>query len=186
MKSERKKFLSLFLVFLKIGTFTFGGGYAMVYLIQKEIVEKRKWISEEDISNIITISETTPGPIAINIATYVGYKMAGIFGAFCATLGTIFSPFCIVLILSTIFQNFQNNEIFQNALFGIRAVVIALLIKLLIDMFKKSAKSIYFYITIIISLILVLLLKVNTIIIIVSFFMFRLIAYVVNHRKEEK
>ena len=86
---KAKRCLTLFLTFLRIGAFTFGGGYAMIPLIQRETVEKHKWISDDDILEIIAIAESTPGPIAINSATFVGYKVAGAFGSFCATFGVV-------------------------------------------------------------------------------------------------
>ena len=184
MKISDKKYLSFFLVFLKIGTFTFGGGYAMISLIQKEIVEKRKLVSEEDISDIITISETTPGPISINVATYVGYKIAGDLGALCATLGTITSPFFIIVLLSTILQSLQNNIIFQNAFLGIRAGTIALIIKVLISMYKKCSKDIYSYITIALTLIMLLFFNVNAIYLIISCIIIRLIVFCIQARME--
>ena len=185
MKTEKKNYLSLFLIFLKIGTFMFGGGYAMISLIQREIVEKKKWILDNDLTDIITISETTPGPISINVATYVGYKIAGVLGALCATLGTICSPFFIIIILSTILQRLQDNIMFQNAFWGIRVGVIALMVNILINMYKKCPKTIYTYIAISISLILLLLLKISSIYIIISFIIIRIIVSIIRVRKEK-
>jgi len=185
MKKGERFYWLLFKVFWKIGTFTFGGGYAMISLIQREIVDKNKWISEKDLTDIITISETTPGPISINVATYVGYKIAGNIGALCATLGTIFSPFFIILILSTILSSLQENIILKNAFWGIRVGVISLIVSVLIKMYKKCSKKIYTYIAISISLILLLLFKVNSIYIIISFIIARLIFFIVKIRKEK-
>lgn len=184
MKIKEKNYLSLFLTFLKIGTFTFGGGYAMISLIQQEVVEKEKWISEEELSDIITISETTPGPTSINVATYVGYKIAGNFGALCATFGTICSPFFIVIVLYTILEQLKNNIVFQNAFLGIRAGVIALMIKVIISMYKKCDKNIYSYITIMISLILLLVFNINSIYIILGCILIRLLVFYIKNRKE--
>lgn len=184
MKKEESFYWLLFKAFWKIGTFTFGGGYAMISLIQREIVDKNKWISEKDLTDIITISETTPGPISINVATYVGYKIAGNIGALCATLGTIFSPFFIVLILSIILPSLQENIIFQNAFWGIRVGAISLIVSVLIKMYKKCSKKIYTYLAISISLILLLLFKVNSIYIIIGFIMTRLIFFIIKNRKE--
>lgn len=185
MQTKENKRKLLFLEFLKIGAFTFGGGYAMLPFIKEKIVDKRKWISEQDLLDIITISETTPGPISINVATYVGYKTAGIIGALCATIGTIIAPFFIVIILLTIFQNLQNNIIFQNALLGIRAGAIALIIKVLIDMYKKCDKNLYAYITILISLILLTIFKINSIYIIISYILIRLVLFFIKQGKEK-
>ena len=92
-----KNALDLFLTFGKIGTFTFGGGYAMIPLIQKEVVETKQWITNDDVLEILAIAESTPGPIAINAATFVGYRVAGTFGAFCATMGVVLPSFFITL-----------------------------------------------------------------------------------------
>ena len=93
--NKAKDLLTLFLTFFKIGAFTFGGGYAMIPLIQKEAVEKHKWISDEDILDIIAIAESTPGPIAINSATFMGYRVAGVLGSAAATFGTVLPSFLI-------------------------------------------------------------------------------------------
>lgn len=186
MKDINRKYVSLFLTFLKISAFTFGGGYAMISLIEDEIVEKRKMVSEEDLSNIITISESTPGPISINVATYVGYKVAGNFGAICSTLGVVCAPFFVVIILFNILQSIQNNIIFQKAFWGIRIGVIALIIKVLLNMYKSCSKNIYSYILILIALILELFYNINAVYIILASFLIRLIMFFINSRKEKK
>ncbi|MBQ1988903.1 MAG: chromate transporter, partial [Clostridia bacterium] len=100
MNDKLKKALQLFLTFFKIGAFTFGGGYAMIPLIQKEVVEEKKWITDDDILEIIAIAESTPGPIAINSATFVGYRVCGFWGSFFSTLGVVLPSFVIILIIS--------------------------------------------------------------------------------------
>lgn len=92
----------LFFTFLKIGVFTFGGGYAMISVIENNCVEKKKWINHEEMMDIAVIAESTPGPIAINCATFVGYKIAGFLGAFLATLGLVLPSFCIRLLITAI------------------------------------------------------------------------------------
>jgi chromate transporter len=142
MKKENKK-ISLFATFFKIGLFTFGGGYAMISLMQKEVVENRKWITEDDMSDMIVISESTPGPVSVNVATFVGYRVAGVFGALCATLGVIVPSILIISLLYPVLGMLQENVIFQSAFFGIRAAVIALILKTFINMFKKTPKDIF-------------------------------------------
>ena len=100
MKASPQKLWKVFATFFKIGAFTFGGGYAMIPLIQNEAVEKNKWITDDDILEIIAIAESTPGPIAINSATFVGYRAAGVLGSVCATLGVVLPSFVIILLLS--------------------------------------------------------------------------------------
>lgn len=143
---KAKILISLFISFLKIGAFTFGGGYAMIPLIQKEICQKHKWLTDDDIFDIVTISESTPGPIAINTATFVGYRSAGVLGAFIATLGIVLPSFIIILIVSTVLREFQEIKAVRYAFFGIRAGVLALIIKTLWSMLKKCPKNAFSYI----------------------------------------
>lgn len=132
---------SLFVTFFKIGAFTFGGGYAMIPLIQREVAEKKKWISESDILDVIAIAESTPGPIAINSATFIGYKVAGFWGAFCATLGVVLPSFVIISAISFVLRQFESLKAVQYAFMGIRAGVLALILKALINMYKQCPKS---------------------------------------------
>ena len=136
----------LFWIFFKIGAFTFGGGYAMIPLIQKEVVENHKWITDDDILDIIAIAESTPGPIAINSATFVGYKVAGFWGGAAATMGVVLPSFVIILIISFILNQFQNLKAVKYAFFGIRSGVLALLIKALWSMYAKCPKGLIGYI----------------------------------------
>ena len=146
MKEKLKTCLTLFLTFLKIGAFTFGGGYAMIPIIEKEMVEKHKWIKSEDILDIFAIAESTPGPIAINSATFVGYKVAGFFGAFCATFGVVLPSFVIISTISLVLKEFSEYKAVKYAFMGIRAGVLALVIKALVSMYKKCPKGLFSYI----------------------------------------
>ena len=143
IKTEGKMntLLKLFTTFFKIGAFTFGGGYAMIPLIQREAVEKNNWVSDDDILEIIAIAESTPGPIAINSATFIGYKVAGNFGAAMATLGVALPSFLIISVISYILKEFQDNKTVAYAFFGIRAGVVALILKAIVTMFKKTEKN---------------------------------------------
>ncbi len=146
MDNKFRKALKLFLVFFKIGAFTFGGGYAMIPLIQKEACDKKKWISEQDIFEIIAIAESTPGPIAINSATFIGYKVAGTLGSVFATLGVVTPSFIIILLISYVLRQFESIKAVRYAFSGIRAGVLALIIKALISMYKQCPKDIFSYI----------------------------------------
>lgn len=146
MKEKLKKVFQLFITFIKIGAFTFGGGYAMVPLIQRETVEKKKWINDDDILEIVAIAESTPGPIAVNSATFVGYKTAGVLGAAAATIGVVLPSFTIIYFISFVIDKFENNTAVKYAFSGIRAGVLALIIKALWTMSKKSAKNIISFI----------------------------------------
>ena len=130
--------IKLFIAFLKIGTFSFGGGYAMLPFIQAEIVEKNNWISINEFLDIIGISQMTPGPIAINSATFVGYKLFGVIGSVMATLGVITTSFILVAIISKMLEKFKESTIIKAALLGMRPILIALIIKAFLDLAKES------------------------------------------------
>lgn len=140
-KQGFKKAFQLFITFLKIGAFTFGGGYAMIPIIQKEVVEKNKWVTDDDILEIIAIAESTPGPIAINSATFIGYRTCGFWGSFFATLGVVIPSFLIIIVIAYLLKGFANITAVKYAFFGIRAGVLALLIKSFWGMFKKCPKN---------------------------------------------
>ena len=143
---KTKDLTRLFLTFLKIGAFTFGGGYAMIPLIQHEAVEKNGWVSDDDIVEMIAVAESTPGPIAISIATFVGYRVCGFFGAFFATLGIVLPSFFIILAISYVLNAFRSIKVVEYAFFGIRAGVLALIVKAVRSMYKQSPKGIVSYI----------------------------------------
>lgn len=121
------RLLILFLTFIKIGALTFGGGYAMIPIIEEEVTKKRKWISEIEILDIIAISESTPGPIAVNTATYVGYKVGGIAGSIFATLGLAFPSFIIIFVISFFYEDFMQWKVIQAMFKGLKVGVIILL-----------------------------------------------------------
>ena len=168
MKDKLKNSLTLFLTFFKIGAFTFGGGYAMIPIIEKEIVEKHKWISGEDVLDIFAISESTPGPIAINTATFIGYKIAGVLGSFCATFGVVLPSFLVISAISLILRQFSDIKTVQYAFNGIRAGVLALIIKALVSMYKKAPKGLFSYIVMGASFVLAAFTDINVIFIIIG------------------
>lgn len=175
MKRSGKTLWQVFLSFFKIGAFTFGGGYAMIPLIQNEAVEKRHWVTDDDILEVIAIAESTPGPIAINSATFVGYKAAGVLGSACATLGVVLPSFVIILILSFILRQFQDVQVVQYAFQGIRAGVLALLVKALWTMYKKSPKGWPAYVVMGGSLILTTFFPINVIFVLIGCAVFGLV-----------
>ena len=168
MKEKLKTCLTLFLTFLKIGAFTFGGGYAMIPIIEKEMVEKHKWIKSEDILDIFAIAESTPGPIAINSATFIGYKIGGVFGSFCATFGVVLPSFVIISIISLVLREFSDIKAVQYAFNGIRAGVLALIIKALVSMYKKAPKGLFSYIIMCASFLLAAFTDINVIFVIIG------------------
>lgn len=159
-----KNLLLLFINFFKIGLITFGGGYAMIAIIEKELVEKKRWIEYDEFKDIIAIAESTPGPIAINSATYIGYKKSGVLGAFFSTLGVVLPSFTIIFIISLFFDKFQSLTWVNYAFRGIQACVVFLILSAGIKMFIKSKKTIFnaalFSLTVI-GLILISLFSVN-------------------------
>ena len=133
--------LDLFLTFAKIGLFTFGGGYAMIAMIENHCVERKKWITHDEMMNVTVIAESTPGPIAINCATFTGYKKAGFAGALIATLGMILPSFTIIYLISMFLDNFLELTIIANAFKGIKIAVGLLILDAAITMIKKMHKK---------------------------------------------
>ena len=125
--------LELFLVFFKIGLFTFGGGYAMLPLIQSE-VSSRQWMAMEDLINFIAVSESTPGPFAVNIATYVGMVRGGISGSLCATLGVVLPSFLVILLIAKAYDRFRHSSLVQGCMSGLKPAVIGMIASALISM----------------------------------------------------
>lgn len=183
MKEKLKKSLTLFITFFKIGAFTFGGGYAMIPLIEKEVVEKKGWIESGDILDVFAIAESTPGPIAINTATFIGYKIAGVFGAFCATLGVVLPSFIIITIISAVLNAFSEIKAVQFAFRGIRAGVLALIIKALVSMYKQCPKNLYGYVIMGAAFVLTAFLKVNVLLVLITAAVFGLVCSLIADRR---
>ena len=132
--------LDLFLTFSKIGLFTFGGGYAMISMTENNCVERKQWITHDEMMNVTVIAESTPGPIAINCATFTGYKKAGFLGALAATLGMIVPSFMVIYLISMFLDNFLELTIIANAFKGIKIAVGILILDAAITMIKKMHK----------------------------------------------
>lgn len=133
--------LDLFLTFSKIGAFTFGGGYAMISLLDHECVEKKKWLTSDELMDITVIAESTPGPIAINCATYTGYRVSGMKGAISATIGILLPSFLLLFAISNFFESILTVNIISNAFRGIRIAVAILIIQAAIKMINKLVKK---------------------------------------------
>lgn len=131
----------LFLTFAKIGLFTFGGGYAMIALIENACVERKRWITHDDMMNITVIAESTPGPIAINCATFVGYKQKGLAGAIVATIGVILPSFCVIFLISMYFDRFLEISWIAHAFMGIKIAVGILILDAAIKMIRKMKRT---------------------------------------------
>lgn len=177
---------SLFLTFLKIGAFTFGGGYAMIPLIKKELVENKKWIEEKDILDIVAIAESTPGPIAINAATFVGFKLHGFLGALLATLGVVLPSFLIIIAISLVLGLFWDNKIVQYAFWGIRAGVLALIVNAFWSMYKHCPKEWMAYIIATAAFVVVTFTDVNVIFVIIGCALLGIASFEITRRRAKK
>ena len=151
--------MELFLTFAKVGMFTFGGGYAMIAIIENACVEKKKWITHEDMMNLTIIAESTPGPIAINCATFVGYRKKGIWGAIFATIGMILPSFFIILLISKFLDGFLDIQWVANAFRGIKIAVGLLICDAAWKMIKKMPAKIFPRVVMIGSFLVILLIN---------------------------
>ena len=189
---KRKGYLSLFLTMLKIGLFTFGGGYAMIALLENEFVEKKKWIEKDEFLDVAAIAESTPGPIAINAATYIGYKNAGIIGSMIATLGICIPSFIIIYAISLFFDAFLSLTLVAYAFKGIQICVVYLILtaglKMLAHMKKNAFNMIIISITLICMVVFSLFaVKFSTIFYIIISGACGVVVYLLGKiRKEEK
>ena len=155
MKKENPFILliKLFFTFFKVGLFTFGGGYAMIPIIQKEVVEKKKWIPAGEILDILAISESTPGPIAVNTATYVGFRVMGFWGSLFATIGLTIPSFTIIFVISLFYKTFMTWHIVDAAFKGLKIGVIILLVNAVIKLSKSVKKDLFSIIIFVLTLI---------------------------------
>ena len=186
LNKKIKQLFQLFWTFFKIGAFTFGGGYAMIPLIQREVSEKHKWIDESEIINIVAIAESTPGPIAINMATFVGYKNCGVVGSVCATFGVVLPSFLIISVISFALTQFSQILAVKYAFEGIRAGVLALILKALVSMYKKCPKNAPSYILMAVSLIVAAFLSINVIWIIIFCGIFGIVYSLIAERRSAR
>lgn len=138
---KKHPLLTLFLTFLKVGAFTFGGGFAMLAILDREVVDKHGFVSHDEFMDLVVIAESTPGPVAINAATYVGYRVGGILGSILSTLGVVLPSFSIIFLISLFFDTFLSLTLVAAAFRGIRAAVVLLILGAGIKMFKKLKKN---------------------------------------------
>lgn len=157
----------LYILFFKMGIFTFGGGYAMLPILKSEAVEKQKWISQEELMNYYSIGQCTPGIIAVNAASFIGYKLRGIPGLISATMGVISPSIIIIIAIAALLNRYMDNPYLQWAFAGIRISVIALIISTVIDMWEKGIKNLRGYIIFIISALLLWYFNLSAIFIII-------------------
>lgn len=182
MIDKIKSLFNLYFSFAKIGTFTIGGGLAMMPMMQAELIEKRKWITEEELIDYYAVGQSTPGIVAVNVATFVGYKQMGIIGGIFATLGMVTPSLVIIMILAGLINSINDFPIIQKALKGINVAVAALLTSTIINFMKKTIKKFTNAIFMLISFLLVFVLKLPSFWII----LFALLIGVVLTYKEKK
>lgn len=179
--SKGKNLWDLFATFFKIGAFTFGGGYAMVSVIERDLVKNKKWITENELLDMIIIAESTPGVIAVNSATFVGYKKGGVLGGITATFGAVLPSFIVILLLSYFILAVQNN-IWVTAVFkGIRCAVIILIANAVIKLSKPVKKTPLSVTIMAISFVLSLFIGINTIYIILGGGFFGIVYYAIKY-----
>lgn len=166
--SRAKTLVELFFIFFKIGAVTFGGGLAMLPIIEKELVIKRKWVTKDTLLDYFAIGQATPGIIAVNVATFLGYSRAGILGAIIATLGVVTPSIIIISIIAKFLSGFSENVTVKKALAGINVVVAALLTKVLWGFRKKIFSSILAFILFLLAFLGIAFFNVNTILIVVA------------------
>lgn len=162
-----KKLLQMFISFFKIGAFTFGGGYAMIPLIEEEVVNNKKWIAKEEFVDIVVISQSFPGALAVNTSIFIGYKINGILGAVMALLGTVIPSFIIILLIASVFMQFRNNYYVEQVFKGINGAVPVLVLIAILSISKSVEKSYLNFVIVIIALILLQVLNVNPVVVII-------------------
>lgn len=176
-KTDWKKLLEIFIAFFKIGSFTFGGGFAMIPLIEKEVIDKKGWIKEEEIIDIFALSQSIPGAIAINSATFIGYKIDGKKGAYAATLGVVLPSFFIITLIAAFFSKFQDNPLVLAAFKGIRPTVVGLIGLAAIKIAKNAIKDKWCALITAVATILVLVFDIHAIVTIIGGALIGIILY---------
>ncbi|MBP3705364.1 MAG: chromate transporter [Clostridia bacterium] len=173
--NETAKLWDLFLTFARIGGLTFGGGYAMLPMLQKEVVEQKKWVTEEELLDYYAVGQCTPGIIAVNVATFIGQKTRGVIGGIVATLGVVAPSFFIILVLASVINHFNENPIVMHALAGIRVAVAALIVSAIAKLWQKGVKDLLGVIIFAVVVLLSLVLDVSPIIIVVTALLFGIV-----------
>ena len=168
MKSKLRQFVELYIAFLKIGAFTFGGGLAMMPIMQRELMEKRGWVTEEELIDYFAIGQSTPGIIAVNVATFVGYKRLGWFGGIIGTLGVVTPSWVIIMLLAGAISSVDKYPLAQKALHGINVAVAALLTSVIVKFAKKTIKNVWNAVFMLLAFVLIYFFKVQSVWIIIA------------------
>ncbi|PAT01723.1 chromate transporter [Candidatus Izimaplasma bacterium ZiA1] len=167
-KFKQSGLLELFIAFFKVGLFTIGGGYAMLPMLRKEVVDKHGWATDEEMMDYFAVGQSTPGIIAINTSTFIGYKYKGLVGALFSTLGMVTPSWIIIISIAAFYQEFSDNHLVEAAFSGVRIVVVVLILNAVIKMGKKSLKDTISVLIFLITFFLVALLQVQAIYIIIT------------------
>ena len=186
---EKVNLLDLFLIFAKIGGLTIGGGLAMIAVIERELVTRKKWITGEELLDMVTVAESTPGVIAVNSATFIGYKLRGFIGSLAATIGVVAPSFIIISLISLVFEWFLGFEIVTYAFKGANAAVAVLIFNAGLKLLKKCEKSTYVYLAVALSIILgiiFMIFNVSTLIIIIIGLVIGVTYYTILENKVKK
>ncbi|MBP5520282.1 MAG: chromate transporter [Treponema sp.] len=155
--------LRIYLVFAKIGAFTFGGGLAMMPIMQRELVEKRKWITLDELIDYYAIGQSTPGIVAVNVSTFVGYKRLGVIGGIIGTLGVVTPSLIIIMLLATLISSINDFPLVQKALRGINVAVAAMLVSVVVKFAKKTIKNIWNALFMLLAFVLIYFFKVQSV-----------------------
>ena len=168
MKSKFRQFVELYLAFVKIGAFTFGGGLAMMPIMQRELIERRGWITEEELIDYFAIGQSTPGIIAVNVATFVGYKRLGWLGGIIGTIGVVTPSWVIIMLLASAISSVDKYPLAQKALRGINVAVAALLTSVIVKFSKKTIKNVWNAVFMLLAFVLIYFFKVQSVFIIIA------------------
>lgn len=168
MKTKIGQLIELYLAFVKIGAFTFGGGLAMMPIMQRELIERRGWITDEELIDYFAIGQSTPGIIAVNVATFVGYKRLGVFGGIIGTLGVVTPSWVIIMLLAGAISSVDKYPLAQKALKGINVAVAALLTSVIVKFSKKTIKNIWNVLLMLLAFVLIYFFKVQSVWIILT------------------
>jgi chromate transporter len=166
LSKQFKKMIDLFLTFVKIGIFTFGGGYAMIPLIENEVVTKKQWVKSEEVIDIFAVAQSAPGSIAINASTFIGYKIAKNKGAIIATIGVIVPSLLVIMVIAAFFSTFQDNPIVKAAFLGVRSCVVGLIAIAGIQIGKTAVKDRFTLVIAIIAFLLIIFINVPVVLVI--------------------
>ncbi len=177
------EFWQLYVVFLRIGGLTFGGGLAMLPMLKYELVEKKNWITEEDLLDCYAIGQCTPGIIAVNTSTYVGYKRKGVMGGIVSTMGMITPSVVIITLVAICLQAFIENVWVQHALMGVRAVVCALMLNTVVTLAKKSLKNAFCFVVCAVAFLLAMFVDIPTVCIVILAAVVGIFVYTVGGKK---